>query len=514
METKKHLFGTSEKSDFILNMSKESAQKLMGVFSIIAMAVLAVCALPYYITKDTVRSVETTELGDVTHYYTENTIAIMSTALIAVGFLCMLMFLIATMKDLATLKRKKGLITLLLVTVLSAVSMFLSDNIKTVLFGDSYRSDGYIEFLACIGFIAMGLIVTDEKWRRRFCDTLVIIGAFEALFGIAQCISDKVPNFFGGLFVGFDPKNETDKLVNGTEYYDDTLCASGLMGSPFTLAAVLTVCFAFAAAGVMYAKGNKRKILYLLACAAMAVASVLTHVMAGLVGIPAVLAVLLITEIARLASKHVLYSGKPFENAIVCCIVTIAVAGAAFGGLKAGGLLELHDEDVLFTDTFSRLSTSFHNRNDTSKPIYEDLRYQAGVKIRLEIDNNYYFGVGQDNLSVLLDNNFRTDRVYNDYYDFILQRGIITFVSYILFLAYAVWCGIKAVIAFFKKEQPYYGAAALAGLVGYLVSMFWNTSSHSSTYFMYLCIGMLIMYAEKKQLSPKAKKQVEKNKKK
>ena len=28
---KKHLFGSSEKSDFILNMSAESAQKLCGV---------------------------------------------------------------------------------------------------------------------------------------------------------------------------------------------------------------------------------------------------------------------------------------------------------------------------------------------------------------------------------------------------------------------------------------------------------------------------------------------------
>ena len=31
---KKHLFGSSEKSDFILNMSAESAQKLCGVYII------------------------------------------------------------------------------------------------------------------------------------------------------------------------------------------------------------------------------------------------------------------------------------------------------------------------------------------------------------------------------------------------------------------------------------------------------------------------------------------------
>ena len=44
---KKHLFGSSEKSDFILNMSAESAQKLCGVYSIIAVLVLCVITLPY-----------------------------------------------------------------------------------------------------------------------------------------------------------------------------------------------------------------------------------------------------------------------------------------------------------------------------------------------------------------------------------------------------------------------------------------------------------------------------------
>ena len=49
---KKHLFGSSEKSDFILNMSAESAQKLCGVYSIIAVLVLCVITIPYYFTQN------------------------------------------------------------------------------------------------------------------------------------------------------------------------------------------------------------------------------------------------------------------------------------------------------------------------------------------------------------------------------------------------------------------------------------------------------------------------------
>ena len=515
METKKHLFGTTEKSDFILNMTKEQTYKLMGMFSIITMWILAVCALPYYLTKNSVKSIEEMNGFTVTHYYTENTIAIMSTVVIAVGFMSVLMFVIAKMKNEATLKGKTGLITLALLVVFSLISMFGSTSLRAAFFGHSYRSDGFLEFLAYTGFIAMGLLVTNDTWRRRFCDNLVAIGAFEAIFGIAQCISPKVPNYFNELFKGF-PAGITTEIIDERGYaMTQQSCATGLMCSPHGLAAALTVLFAFAAAGVMYSKGTKRKVLYLCACALMASASVLTHVFPGLVGIPAVLAVLLVIEVIRLARKNVLWNKKMLENALACCVITIIVTAAVFIGFKIGGGLKLYDEDVIFTETFTRLSSSYHNRSNTDIGIYEDYRKTGLSALRYELDEKMYFGSGQDCLDSFFGavQGFRTDRVYNDYLDFILQRGIPTFVTYCIFLLYALFNGIKSVLAFYKKQQPFYGAAALAGLVGYLVIMFWNTSGNSYTYFAYLCIGMMIMYGQKKALSPKEKKQAAREKK-
>ena len=515
METKKHLFGTTEKSDFILNMTKEQTYKLMGMFCIIAMWVLAVCALPYYLTKNAVKGIEESNGFSVTHYYTENTVAIMSTAVIAVGFLSVLMFLIARMKNEATLKGKTGLVTLVLLVIMSLISMFSSASLRKAFFGHSTRSDGFLEFMAYIGFIAMGLLITNDTWRKRFCDNLVAIGAFEAVFGIAQCISPKVPNFFNELFVDL-AAGITDETVNDMGYIMmPQSCATGLMCSPHGLAAALTVLFAFAAAGVMYSKSIKRKSLYLCACVLMAIASVLTHVLAGLVGIPVVLAVLLVIEVIRLARKNVLWNKKALENALVCCIITIAVTAAAFIGLKIGGGLKLYDERVIFTDTFTRLSSSYQNRLNTELDIYADYRKVGASAVRYELDEKKYFGMGQDNLDSFFGavQGFRTDRLYNDYLDFILQRGIPAFVTYCIFLIYALFNGIKSVAAFYKKQQPFYGAAALAGLVGYLVIMFWNTSGNSYTYFAYLCIGMMIMYGQKKALSPKEKKQAARDKK-
>ena len=515
METKKHLFGSSEKSDFILNMSQEGAQKLMGMFSIISMWILAVCALPYYLTKNSVKMVEESDGLSVTHYYTENTIAIMSSVLVAIGFFCVLMFLIANMKNQATLKNKKGLIiTLGAYILLSLVTMLMSSDKDTAFFGHSYRNDGYLQFLASCGFIFIGIIVTGDKWRSRLCDNIVAIGAFEALFGIAQCISPNVPNFFNELFNGF-PAGFTTEEVNEFGYVmRDQTCASGLMCSPQALAAVLTVIFAFAAAGVMYAKGTKRKVFYLIACALMAVASGLTHIVSGVVGIPCVLGVLLIIEIIRLIRKNVLWNKKPLENALVCCIITIAVTACAFVGLKIGGGLKFYDEEVIFTESFVRLSSSYHNRANTDVEIYADYRSVGSSAFTNELDNSKFFGVGQDYLSSFFGviQGFRTDRLYNDYLDTLLQRGIIPFISYCIFLLFALYSGIKATLAFFKKQQPFYGAAALAGFIAYLASMFWNTSGCTSTYYMYLCVGMMVIYGEKKVLSPKEKKQAEREK--
>ncbi|MBR1664487.1 MAG: hypothetical protein IJ696_09190 [Ruminococcus sp.] len=512
METKKHLFGTTEKSDFILNMTKEGAQKLLGVYSIVAVILLAVCALPYYLTKDVVKYTEELSTGmEVQHLYTENTVAIMSTALVAVGFLSVLMFIIAKMKNESTIADKKGfIITGALLIGLSLVSMLMAQSIQTAFFGGSARNDGFLVFLACIGCIFLSMIVTGEKWRVRFTDTLVAIGAFEAVFGIVQTFSDKVPNFFAGLFVGFPTGISSDgEVVNNLGYlFNDRICATGLMCTPHALAAVLTVLTAFAAAGVMYSKSRKRRVLYLLSCALMTAASVLTHVFPAVIGIPCVMAVLLIVEIARLASHNVLFSDKLLENSIIRCFITILVSGAVFFGMKAGGMMNFYDENVIFTDTFYRLSTSYDSRAISDEDnIYVDFASIGKANITYELDNKMPFGAGQDNLNQLYGNgtNLRTDRVYNNYIDFILERGIPTFIAYVIFLIYVLWCGIRATGAFFRKKQPYFGAAAFAGMVGYLVSMIWNISSNSSTYFLYICIGMVIMYGQKITLSKKEK---------
>ena len=119
---KKHLFGSSEKSDFILNMSAESAQKLCGDYSIIAVLVLFiiqkkttksaqkqnkknnkktkqkqnVITIPYYFTQNIKYCMD--ESVNRTLYLNEKFIFFISAAVLAGGFVGSIIFLIATMK--------------------------------------------------------------------------------------------------------------------------------------------------------------------------------------------------------------------------------------------------------------------------------------------------------------------------------------------------------------------------------------------------------------------------------
>ena len=101
---KKHLFGSSEKSDFILNMSAESAQKLCGVYSIIAVLVLCVITIPYYFTQNIKYGMD--ESVNRTLYLNEKFIFFISAAVLAVGFVGFIIFLIANMKKQVELKDK------------------------------------------------------------------------------------------------------------------------------------------------------------------------------------------------------------------------------------------------------------------------------------------------------------------------------------------------------------------------------------------------------------------------
>ena len=110
MGEKKHLFGSTEKSDFILNMTEQGTKKLCGIYCMIAMLIVALAAIPYYLTKDIVDYVSTETGFEVTHYLSEKLVFLVSTLFIAAGLIGFLIFLVGHIKQEVIIKNNKALL--------------------------------------------------------------------------------------------------------------------------------------------------------------------------------------------------------------------------------------------------------------------------------------------------------------------------------------------------------------------------------------------------------------------
>ena len=324
---KKHLFGSSEKSDFILNMSAESAQKLCGVYSIIAVLVLCVITIPYYFTQNIKYGMD--ESVNRTLYLNEKFIFFISAAVLAVGFVGFIIFLIANMKKQVELKDNKSLIVPLAVVLLSVVSCLLSADIFTSFYGYLDRSEGMLTILGYWGLFAAGMTVTADDRRIKLSDFIVGIGAFEAIVGILQAIpatAKIVPNYFKEIFSAFS---------SGGMTYTKEYIATGFLCTPFALAAVLTVISAFALNGMLYDDKKARKIFYAISLALMTAADILACVVPAILGLGAVYVISLIIAAVKSGFAK---NKKPF----IACLVAFIVAGGIFTALFASNLSLIH----------------------------------------------------------------------------------------------------------------------------------------------------------------------------
>lgn len=473
---KKHLFGSSEKSDFILNMTAESAQKLCGVYSIIAMLVLCVITIPYYFTQNIKYGMDESTQRDL--YLNEKFIFFISAAVLAVGFIGFIIFLIANMKKQVELKDNKSLCVALAVILLSVVSCVMAADVFTAFYGYLDRSEGMLTILGYWGLFAAGMTVTADSRRIKLSDVIVGIGAFQSIVGILQAIpatGKVVPNYFRELFDSFS--------TEGIQYTKEYV-ATGFLCTPFALAAVLTVIFAFALNGMLYDGSKPRKIFYGISAALMSAAAMLTCVVPAVIGIGSVLLVSLIIAAVKSGTAK---DKKP----ILACICAVVVIGGIFGGLFAAGEFKLLDEKIIFHDSFDRLSITGTGRNgDDSQWIYpylwDDGMYTA--------QQNLVWGTGPDNWGTIFSTGAIIDRSYNEYIDLLQSRGIIIFALTIVFLVMTLVKMIKLLAGFIKDKNSWTACAVSAAVIGYLVQAFFNISSVTSSPYLWITLGIVWSY--------------------
>ncbi|WP_124100168.1 O-antigen ligase family protein [Ruminococcus sp. Marseille-P6503] len=489
MGEKKHLFGTTEKSDFILNMTDQGAKKLCGVYCIIAMLVVALAALPYYLTKDAVDYVSTETGFEVTHYLSEKLVFLVSTLFIAAGLIGFLVFLVGHMKEQIIVKKNKALLWFAGLIIISVISTLCADSIMYAFYGYLDRAEGLLSILGYLGFFAMAMTVTAENWKIRIADFLVGIGAVNGIIGILQSIpatGDKIPNYFQYLFKDFGTIAGDGEIIIDDLIHTEGYIATGLAVTPFALAALLTVSFAAAVCGIAFDKSALRRILYLAASAVMAVCSAFTRVLPAVIGISAAAVTAAVIAVIRKVKN----GDKPSVLPSLCGIITAALA---FGIMFGTGISDFKDEQIIFTDCYDRLSISSGKRDDTSEWIYSYL-WDDGMYI---VQNHPITGTGPDNWGSMFKLGAVIDRSYNEYIDIAAQRGIPCLISYIVILLITLKKAFKATADFIGDKNCWAAAAAASAVIAYIIQAFFNISSVSSTPFFWICVGLIWSYTAK-----------------
>ncbi len=495
----KHLFGSGGKSDFIINMTPEGAQKLCGMYSMIAMILLALSSVPYYLAKQFEETDSTLMLN------TENnsTLAFfVMTCLILTGFIGMLIFMISCVKKEVVINKNKGLALFALVLLSSLVSLLLAEDKMAALYGYFDRAEGLLSLIGYIGFFSLGVSLTSEKWRRSAAGTIVGVGTANAGIGILQSIpalAKYIPSYYNFLFVGYR-QNLTGRheAVTFAEYfnsyagYDASYAADGVTCSPFALALMLTVALAFAVNRAAYAEKTSSRIVNLICSGVMMGAAVVTQTIPALIGIGCVLTV---SFIVSLTDRTAAEGGKKTANkgAVVTSLLAIVTCGAIVAGVVLTDNFRLRDEHIMFTDSYERLSIAPYQHTPHEDDIYTTLRYEGW----LTLEDHLVFGVGQDNWVTMYKDGegMETDRTYTEYLDIAIARGL---VGLAIYLAAIIATFVKAARMLAGAHAGKYGKAvaygAFAAFVSVLVQAFFNTSCNMSTPFFMMAMGLIWSY--------------------
>lgn len=496
---RKHLFGTSEKSDFIVNMTDAGAKKFCAMYCIIAMILIEAVALPYYLTKnviDYVEPLEGTNL-ELKHYVSEKVIYWASVVMFGLGLIGLCVFLVGKIKKQYTLKDNKALLWLAGVIAMSLISSLTAEELMYSMTGYQDRAEGFLTLIGYYGFFAAAFTVVADNWRARLCGTMIGIGALNAVVGILQTVPalrGKIPNWFDVL------KTHSEESIN-ISVNVDVPAANGLAMSPHALAGLLTVTLAAALAAFVFCEKPLHKALSGASAVLMVIAGILTRTATAVIGLGCaaviVFAVSVIYAVKNKSAEEPEDEVKPVKGALLFGCIGLAAVVCTVVIMGVAGSLKFYDEEVIRADS-ERMLMLFR-REDESNWVYPYL-WDDGLYIS---EDDVFLGTGPDNFGTMLNLGAVIDRSYNEYIDVAMQRGWITLGLYVVFLLITVWKAFKALAFFVRRQMNWAAAAACAAVIAYLVQAFFNISALTSTPFFFICAGLVWSYKAKLTIAEK-----------
>lgn len=444
----KTIFGTTSKSNFILNMRQETLQNWIA-------ALLAACIIVPQITGFLVYGVNASP-------------AFMSAGLYFTGFSCILFFLIAMIKGSLSFKKDKILRLIVFMAVWAFASYYsvvlrrdaASEIVNTALSGEIGRYEGLLTLLGYFGIFCLAACVTREKTVRLVMDIVIAAGVVQSLFAVFQHIPKLrfMPNF----------------ADLPTIALKDVMLSQGLSESPIVFGTFLTIVFAAALTGAVYEKSILRARIYGAASMLFWLVGFFTSSIVPIIGMSAVF---IIISVIVFASKPV-----KFENGLLKTSV-YRYAAAAVGMAVIFALIwifqgiYIRDKAIAYYDAYFRLFivTNYSYVNEQSL-------YGIGLEKSLHfIKEHPILGIGPDLMAKYQMMNEELslcsiDRSYNEIVYIAATRGVPAAVSFVVFLIASIKASFGRLRTLAKGGSWLY-MALFTAIAAYIIQSFFSFSS-------------------------------------
>ncbi|MBQ8961840.1 MAG: O-antigen ligase family protein [Ruminococcus sp.] len=399
----KEIFNTSEKSNFILNMTEEQYAKIASA------GMYAACfAVPLF-----------TVLPEITR---KASYALSMGGLAVAGVFAMILALIALMKKYISGKAILPVAAFGFVTLWGLVSMIAGYDFAIGLYGFTGRGEGFLALLFYFSFFTMAAAVKRERALSSLIWGMVLSGLLNGIFGVIQAFTGKPGQF---AFVALHTK------INA---------AAGLSHSPLFLAFFMTLAITAALFGTAFFPEKWRKAVSAAAVCIMSFVMVFTYSFIGWCGLGLSVISLFIAVLAAKAPKKLLAMAAGI--ALPAALGAVLINSGAIGNISS---YRLYDGRILWwADSYIRLSASGdidtdHLDIDDTYDVYSKLNDKA---VQL-IDKDPLTGTGPDQMifpqiyktdfgddlerdinDVIALNKGSFDRVYNEYLNVAVTRGI------------------------------------------------------------------------------------------
>ncbi len=418
----KQLFNSSEKSNFILNMTEEKYSKLAS-WGLIATIILSSIS---------------TAIPVISRIKIYN---ISSAGLTVGGIICMVLALIGAMKKYVSKRIAIPAAAMGFSLVWGVISMINSYDVLVSLNGYPGRGEGLLAlmFYGCI-FLTAACINT-EKARINLIWGILANGLINAIVGVVQVFTGKISDY---AWVSLKIK------VNA---------ASGFAQSPIFLAMILSISITAAICGLVLFEGKKSKILCICSICLFSFVNMFTYSLVGICG----------TAFAAVAGIIIILALKaPKKNLLsILGIIVPAVAAVVIVNCGVVGNIDsyrLYDGRILwFADSYMRLNSSGDFDSDlVDIDNTADVYYYMSRKTGDLISKYGFVGTGPDQLlypqihnfgisnaeeafveDIAILNKGAFDRMYNEYLNTAATRGIPSAIAFGLAIIGALAIGFK-----------------------------------------------------------------------